>query len=234
MVRIGSWNDKPVALRMSSSSSTGYENVIMQGARRQEAQPSVCRQVQAGRREVSAPPARLEQRDSRGGGRQAGLLPRVRVGAAAACSSPTSPPPRGALLRARTHPGCAQSSLPWAVGGGGRARGQGGAQAGQAGAEAAAHARAGAASTVSSHGSRSAVCAGSPSPHGLPPPPLGASHRCGPCGCAQARPVPALVGPGHLRPLQLVVGRPALRYTRRYTRRYTSKIHRRNVIMLYL
>ena len=29
----GFWNDKPVALRMSSTSSTGYENVIMQGGR---------------------------------------------------------------------------------------------------------------------------------------------------------------------------------------------------------
>ena len=149
--------------------------------RQQEAQQPLLRQVQAGRREVSAPPARLEQRDSRGGGRQAGLPPRVRVGAAAACSSQASPPPRGALLS--PHPSWLRSVLlPWAVGDGGRAGGQGGAQAGQAAAEAAAHARAGAASTVSSHVSRRAVCAGNPSPHGLPPPPLGASHPCGPCG----------------------------------------------------
>ena len=88
---------------------------------------------------------------------------------------------RRALLS--PHPSWLRSVLlPWAVGDGGRAGGQGGAQAGQAAAEAAAHARAGAASTVSSHGSRRAVCAGSPSPHGLPPPPLGASHPCGPCG----------------------------------------------------
>ena len=32
--RAGIWNDKPVALRMSSSSSTGYENVIMQGGKK--------------------------------------------------------------------------------------------------------------------------------------------------------------------------------------------------------
>ena len=178
--RAGVWKGKPVALRMSSASSTGFENVIV-ARRQQEAQQPLLRQVQAGRREVSAPPARLEQRDSRGGGRQAGLLPRVRVGAAAACSSQASPPPRGALLS--PHPSWLRSVLlPWAVGYGGRAGGQGGAQAGQAAAEAAAHARAGAASTVSSHGSRRAVCAGSPSPHGLPPPPLGASHPCGPCG----------------------------------------------------
>ena len=47
MVRIGSWNDKPVALRMSSSSSTGYENVIMQGGKKRS-RPFVAKFKQVG------------------------------------------------------------------------------------------------------------------------------------------------------------------------------------------
>ena len=37
--RAGIWNDKPVALRMSSASTTGYENVIRQGGSKKRNNP---------------------------------------------------------------------------------------------------------------------------------------------------------------------------------------------------
>ena len=43
MFRTGFWNGKPVALRMSSSSSTGFENVIQQGGSKKRNRPYVAK-----------------------------------------------------------------------------------------------------------------------------------------------------------------------------------------------